>query len=85
MQYEDREGVRSGEAGPPIKLIAFLIIAALTVIFVFQNREKHAIDFLFFEVNTRTWFALAVAVVLGVILDRLFISWWRRRGRRRAA
>ena len=59
------------------------MVAALAVIFVFQNRERHQIDFLFFEFSTRTWTGLATAFVLGVVCDRLFSSWWRRSSARR--
>ncbi|HEX4983372.1 MAG TPA: hypothetical protein VFV63_16830 [Ilumatobacteraceae bacterium] len=79
----DDETATSGQSGPPIKLIAFVAVAALAVVFVFQNRERHRIDFLFFEISTRTWTALTTALVLGVVLDRLFISWWRRSRNRR--
>ena len=80
---DDETAASSAQTGPPIKLIAFIAVAALTVVFVFQNRERHRIDFLFFELNTRTWTALATALALGVILDRLFIGWWRRARSRR--
>ena len=80
---EDETAESSSQSGPPIKLIAFIVVAALTVVFVVQNREERPIDFLFFEVNTRTWTALATALALGVILDRLFIGWWRRARSRR--
>jgi hypothetical protein len=80
---DDDTSASSGQAGPPVKLIAFIAVAALAVVFVFQNRERHQIDFLFFEINTRTWTALATALALGVILDRLFVSWWRRSRNRR--
>lgn len=80
---DDDTSASSGQAGPPVKLIAFIVVAALAVVFVFQNRERHQIDFLFFEINTRTWTALATALALGVILDRLFVSWWRRSRNRR--
>jgi hypothetical protein len=80
---DDDASASSGHAGPPVKLIAFIAVAALAIVFVFQNRERHRIDFLFFEINTRTWTALATALVLGVVLDRLFVSWWRRSRNRR--
>jgi hypothetical protein len=32
------------------------------------------VNFLFFEVNSRQWVNLLVAVALGVIADRLFIG-----------
>ena len=75
---DDDTTATSGSSGPPVKLIALVVVAALAVIFVFQNRERHRVDFLFFELNTRTWTALATAFVLGVVVDRLFASWWRR-------
>ena len=80
---DDDTSARSGASGPPVKLIALVVVAALAVIFVFQNREEHPIKFLFFEVDTRTWTALATAFVLGVVVDRLFSSWWRRARSRR--
>ncbi len=75
----------SGQSGISPALIGFVVVAVVAVIFVLQNREKTQIDFLFFEVNARVWTSLAVAVALGVILDRLFSAWWRRRKRRNDA
>jgi uncharacterized integral membrane protein len=63
----------------PWRLIVFGLIAIVTVVFILQNRERREIDFLFFEVRTRVWVGLFIAVILGVVLDRLFQSWWRRR------
>ena len=83
MPVDDDTSASSGSSGPPIKLIALVAVAALAVIFVFQNRERHQIDFLFFEFSTRTWTGLAMAFVLGVVCDRLFSSWWRRSRTRR--
>ena len=77
------ETATSGQSGPPIKLIAFILVAILTVVFVLRNGDDQEIDFLFFDVNTRSWTALAMALVLGAILDRLFIAWWRRARNRR--
>ncbi|WP_148288560.1 LapA family protein [Ilumatobacter nonamiensis] len=64
--------------GPPIALILAGVIAVLALIFVIQNSEKVQTDFLFFSVETRQWVAIVVAIVLGVVLDRLFSIWWRR-------
>ena len=74
--------VKSGRQGPPIGLIAFGIVTIVTVLFVLQNRERTDIDFLFFELRSRTWFAIAISIALGVLLDRLFLLWWRRRRKR---
>lgn len=73
------------ERGTPWKLIGFVVLAAVCVVFVLQNRERSTVDFLFFEIESRQWVNLAVAVLLGVVLDRLFLGWWRRGRRRRAA
>ena len=66
----------------PWKLIGFLVPAAIIVLFVLQNREEMNVNFLSFEVNSRQWVALLVAVALGVIADRMFIGVrkLRRRG-----
>jgi uncharacterized integral membrane protein len=76
-EYRASEPEQQNET--PWRLIIFAVIAVLTVIFILQNREKREIDFLFFEVRTRVWVGLFIAVILGVVLDRLFQSWWRRR------
>jgi uncharacterized integral membrane protein len=65
--------------GPPIGLIAFVGLAALTVVFVLQNREFSQIDFLVVEVESRQWVIILVSIAIGVVLDRLFLMWWRRR------
>lgn len=75
--------VKSGTSGPSIGLIGFGIVAVLTAVFVLQNRERTTIDFLFFELNSRTWVAIVVAIALGVVLDRLLLFGWRRRKRRK--
>jgi uncharacterized integral membrane protein len=76
-EYRSSEPQTNNET--PWRLIVFAVIAVVTVIFILQNRERHEIDFLFFEVRTRVWVGLFIAVLLGVLLDRLFQSWWRRR------
>lgn len=58
----------------PWKLIGFALAALIIVLFVLQNRERINVNFLFFEVNSRQWVILLVAVALGVIADRSFIG-----------
>ncbi len=72
---------KSGRSGPSPALIGFAIVAALGVVFFFQNGEKTGIDFLFFEKRTTIRFSIVVAIVIGVLIDRLFSIWWRRRRR----
>ena len=66
---------------PNLALIAGLIIAALSLVFFLQNGEKVAIDFLFVEKTTTIRWSILMAVVLGILLDRLVSIWWRRRKR----
>jgi Flp pilus assembly protein TadB len=73
----------SGRSGPSAKFLAFLVLVAVAVIFVLQNRDRKPVDFLVFEINSRQWVNIAVAILLGVVLDRLFLGWWRRRRRNR--
>ena len=69
----------SGRSGPSVTLIVFGVIAILAVIFFLQNSERTSIDFLVFEKTTTIRWSIVMAVVFGVLLDRLFTMWWRRR------
>lgn len=63
----------------PWGLGSFAVLMAIVAIFVLQNRDRLPVNFLFFEINSRQWVNLSVAVALGVGLDRLFIGWRKRR------
>jgi uncharacterized integral membrane protein len=63
----------------PWKLVSFIVLVAVVAIFVLQNRDRMPLNFLFFEINSRQWANLIVAVAFGVGLDRLFIGWRKRR------
>jgi uncharacterized integral membrane protein len=62
-------------------LVGLIVIGAVALIFVLQNSRKTTVRFLFFDPTTRVWTAILVAMALGVVLDRLFLAWWRRRRR----
>jgi uncharacterized integral membrane protein len=72
-----------GKGGPNMALIGAAIVAALGVVFFFQNGELTTIDFLVFEKRTTIRWSILMAVVLGIVLDRLFAIWWRRRGKKK--
>lgn len=74
---------RTTRKGPRPALIAFVLVAIVTVLFVLQNRNRTELDFLVFEVRARVWTSIAVSIALGVLLDRLFIHLWRKRRDRR--
>lgn len=67
-----KEGVSGGA-------IALIVVAALLILFILQNGEKHAINFLFWDVTMRTWLALTIAAVLGFAGGYLVAHLRRRR------
>ena len=69
----------------PWRLIIFAGIAVFTVVFILQNRERAQVDFLVFEINARRWTTILFSIALGVVLDRLFTGWWRRRKERKSS
>jgi uncharacterized integral membrane protein len=64
---------------PTATLIILVVIAAAAITFVVQNSDKATIHFLFFSVTARIWIGFLTAIVLGIVLDRLFTMWWKRR------
>jgi uncharacterized integral membrane protein len=75
----DRSSVRETRSGVSPLLIAFIVLAVLAVVFVLQNGERTDINFLFFDFGASVWVAIAIAIGVGILLDRLFLGWWRRR------
>ena len=71
----------SGRSGPSPALIGFGIVLILGLVFFLQNGDRTEIDFLFFENRTTVRFSIIIAIAIGVLLDRLFAIWWRRRKR----
>lgn len=63
----------------PWKLIGMLVLAGVALLFVLQNRARMPVEFLFWEINSRQWVNIAIAIAIGIALDRLFLGWWRRR------
>ena len=69
----------SGQNGLNASLIALVTLVVIALIFVLQNRGEVRTHFLFFTKTSKVWATIAVALVVGVGLDRLFSVWWRRR------
>ncbi len=82
LQYDEQPGAR-GRNGPGLFLILTILVAAIAAVFVVQNRERTQIEFLFFDFSSRIWTAIAIAMALGILLDRLFLAWWRRARKRK--
>ena len=69
----------SGQNGLNGTLIALVALVAIALVFVLQNRAEVRTHFLFFTKTSKVWATIAVALVVGAGLDRLFSLWWRRR------
>ncbi len=63
-------------------LVLWLIVAVIAVVFVVQNTRHSTVTFLFWDGDTSIWVVIIIAIVLGVLLDRL-ATWFMRRRRRR--
>ena len=81
---EGQREVATGRNGPNVTLIGLGIVIVLFVVFFLQNSEQLTIDFLIFEKRTTIRWSLLIAVVLGILVDRIFTMWWRRRRRNNA-
>jgi uncharacterized integral membrane protein len=79
----DDQPSRDGRNGPGLFLILTIVVAVITAVFVAQNRDQIEIKFLFFDFSSRIWTAIAMAIGLGILLDRLVIGWWRRARKRK--
>ena len=91
MAYEpESSDVPLGESsdGPDLRLITRLLVAAvvvvLAILFVAQNSDRVETSFVFFDVTTRLWVGLLVALVLGALLGQAVEVLWARRKKRRA-
>ena len=69
----------SGTRGPSIAFVALAVVVALAAVFFLQNSEPVFIDFLVFEKKTTVRWSILMAILLGVLLDRIFTIAWRRR------
>lgn len=86
-QHEDKPAERSSEAqggfdGPSVKLILALLVLAAIVVFIIANDDPTTVSFGVFDWDTTVRWSIFIAVVLGIVLDRL-VMW--SLGRRREA
>jgi uncharacterized integral membrane protein len=79
MREEPEDRQRSDEsAGLDWRIIAGIVVFALTLVFIFQNTEKADIKFLFFNWSVGIWFGLLIAFLLGALAG-WFVPRWRSR------
>lgn len=82
MSYETEAPSGEGRTGPPIKLLALLLVVVALAIFFFQNGDDAPVSFLWIDGQWPVWLVIGVSVIAGVVIDRLG-SWQWRRARRR--
>jgi uncharacterized integral membrane protein len=83
---EHRHGVASGSDGPSPKLLLFVVLFVVIAVFIIANDRPVEISFAVVTWETTVRWAIFIAVLLGIALDRVLIFGMRRRGdsRRRA-
>lgn len=67
------------------RVVVGVVVVVLVILFVVQNSERVETTFVFFDVTTRLWVGLVVALVLGALLGQVVEALWARRKKRRAA
>ncbi len=80
QRNEVRHGTASGSSGPSPKFILFLVLAVVVAVFIIANDKPVEISFAVFTWETTVRWAIFIAVLLGIALDRLFSFAMRRRG-----
>ena len=81
----DVAGPRDGRGGPPLKLIALLLLVIALAVFFFQNGDSTQVNFLWIDVSWPVRSVIIISVIAGIIVDRLFTWQWRRARRRKNA
>jgi uncharacterized integral membrane protein len=66
----------------PWRLVGVALVALVIVVFVVQNWDETPVEFLFFEINSQLSISLIVAILIGILLDRLVIGLNRIRRRK---
>lgn len=73
-----QSGQRGGRSAPSVWLVLFGVVALGTAIFILQNGEPVPAEFLWFDAEIKLWVAIIASICLGIVLDRLILTWWRR-------
>jgi len=87
----DNDGKTISGAGQPgfttkdinWRLIGFIVVVVLGVLFFLQNDQRAELNFLFFSTERKTRWLVIVCIAIGVVGDRLFSLWWNRRKERK--
>lgn len=65
--------------------VAVLLLAILVAIFIVQNDEPMAVEFLWFDFQMSIWVVILAVVLITMIADQVISLFYRRRKRRNLA
>ena len=68
---------RPGRVSPVLIVLAVVILLLFVVIA--ENGHEVRVCLIVPRVTMPVWVAIVICVALGVVLDRLFLAWWRHR------
>jgi len=80
--FDNSGSAPAGRDGPSVWLIMFVVVAVVTAAFILQNGESGQANILWFHLEIKPWVAIIASICLGVLLDRLVLTWRRRSHRR---
>jgi uncharacterized integral membrane protein len=75
----DRDDITPKERGVPGALIGAVVLAAVVLIFIFQNTNRITIHFLWFTRDAQVWAALLVTSAVAIGAAELFAVYLRHR------
>jgi hypothetical protein len=76
---EHHHPTASGSSGPSPKLVGALVLGVVIGVLIVANDTETQIKFVFFNWDTTVRWSIFIALLLGVLLDRLVIWGMHRR------
>jgi uncharacterized integral membrane protein len=74
---EGYTGDRSNGLSP--RFVVLGIVAVLVLVFIIENGDHVQVRVIGPRFEMPVWVVIVIAIAAGVVLDRLFVAWWRRR------
>lgn len=75
-------GGDGSDARDALHVIGIVVLVALLIAFVVDNTRRVKVGFVFGDHQTRLIYVLIITFVLGILVDRLWQHWRRRRRER---
>jgi uncharacterized integral membrane protein len=86
IEDNDKNGPDKGREGSDARdaaqVIGIVVLVALVIAFVVDNTRRVKVGFVFGDREARLIYVLVVTFVLGILVDRLWQHWRRRRRER---